>query len=779
MLSIIKKHRWKLLTLLLLFIVFIIIPIPRFDEPTSTVIQSAEGKLLGAHIADDEQWRFSLIDSVPEKFETCIIHFEDKWFRFHPGVNPVSIARAFILNIKAHRIVSGGSTLTMQTVRLARDGKRRCVKEKFIEIFFAFRYELKYSKNDILRLYASNAPFGGNVVGLEAASWRYFGRSPYHLSWAEAATLAVLPNAPSLIFPGKNQQQLKEKRDRLLLQLYEDGCIDSLTYRLSIKEVLPQKPEPLPQLAPHLLDRIEKQKKGERITTTLDYDKQKETRRLLNQHSKALSNNEIYNAAAIIVDNKSGEIVAYVGNSDFEKNNANSVDIIISPRSTGSVIKPMLYAAMLDQGEILPKTLVPDIPVFYEGFTPENYNAQYDGAAHADAALYRSLNIPAVHMLANFGVDRFLNVLQQLGFTSIDKSPDYYGLSLILGGAEVTLWDLAKVYSAMARTLNNVANNDYQYSESDFKDITFIRKTTRKEEHYSNEPIVLSAASIWSTFDALQNVNRPDNQAGWNVFSSTNRIAWKTGTSYGFRDAWAVGVSPEYTIGVWVGNADGEGRPGLTGVTAAAPLMFNLFDLMQPKGWFKKPYDEFVEAPICRQSGCLASRHCKDVDTVEIPSVGLRTAICPYHKTILLDKTGQYRVNVNSTDPDDMVSTSWFVLPPVMAYYFAKKNPSYKPLPPFRPECNVANNQTMSFIYPRNISKIFIPKDYDGKRGNVIFEVAHIKKNSKLFWHLDNEYIGNTQPVHQFPLSPSKGKHTVTVVDDLGNSISYHFEVVQ
>lgn len=775
----IRKHKWKILPLLLVFFVFIIIPSPEFDEPTSTVIKSAEGELLGARISDDEQWRFALIDSIPQKFEICICNFEDRWFRLHPGVNPVSLVRAMTQNIRARRIVSGGSTLTMQTIRLARKGKKRSIKEKLVEVFFSLKYEIKYSKDEILCLYTSYAPYGGNVVGLEAASWRYYGRSPHQLSWAETATLAVLPNAPSLIYPGKNQLKLKQKRDRLLKKLLNRGVIDAMTYDLSVQESLPQKPLPLPQLAPHLLDRISHTNNGERVLTTLHIDKQKEVRRLLNQHSKFLSNNEIYNAAAIVVDNASGKILAYVGNSDYSTKNANNVDVIISPRSTGSIIKPVLYAAMLENGEILPNTLIPDVPMFYEGFSPENYNLQYDGAVPASDALYRSLNIPAVHMLSDFGIERFVSYLRKVGFTTINHSADYYGLSLILGGAEVNLWDLAGVYSSMARTLNNTTHNGYAYADTDFRGLNYYSNKQKEKSNFSKEPRVFSAASIWSTFEALRNVSRPDNQSGWESFSSAHQVAWKTGTSFGFRDAWAMGVTPQYTIGVWVGNADGEGRPGLTGVTAAAPLLFNLFDLMQPKEWFETPYDELTTVAICRQSGHLASRHCSEIDTMDIPAVGLRSQVCPYHKTIQLNKAETYRLNAQCANLDEIHQKAWFVLPPVMAFYYAKKHPSYKELPPYASGCRDESFGIMGFIYPKNISKIFIPIDHDGKRSEVIFEVAHAQQKMKLFWHLDNSFIGTTDDYHQMALSPEVGNHIVTVVDEAGNTISHSFEVMQ
>ncbi len=774
-----SKHQLTYL-LLCAFIVglYFVPPLPRFQEACSTVIYAREGKLLGAKIAADEQWRFPVLDSVPAKFTQCITLFEDQWFPYHFGLNPASLWRAARQNMRAGHVVSGGSTLTMQTVRLARKGKARTWRQKLIEMYFATRYESKYSKDEILQLYASYAPFGGNVVGLEAAAWRYFGRSPDNLSWAETATLAVLPNAPALIYPGRNQDELRAKRNRLLKKLLQEARIDTLTYQLSIQEALPQRPRDLPQLAPHLLDEIEKNTPGQAVRTTLSYHQQVEARRLLNNHSKHLATNEIHNAAALIIDNRSGNILAYIGNSDFTQQHANAVDIIQAPRSSGSILKPFLFAAMLQQGELLPNTLVPDIPVFYEGFTPQNYSRSYDGAVPATRALSRSLNIPAVYMLKQFTVDRFYNLLRSLHFSTLHRPASHYGLSLILGGAEVTLWDVTRAYAGMARTLSSVVEQDYRYASNNFDAPCYDARQKPAMPDYSKDAPIFSAAAIWSTFEALQEVNRPDNQQGWESFASAQRIAWKTGTSYGFRDAWAVGVSPQYTIGVWVGNADGEGRPGLTGVNAAAPLLFNLFSLMQTDGWFQEPYDEFIRATVCHESGYLASPHCAHVDTVSLPANGLRTPSCPYHQTIHLDQSEQFRVNSRCANPADIVHKSWFVLPPVMAYYYQKKHAFYQPLPPFKPGCLQEQSSVMDFIYPQENSRIYLPIDSYGKRGEAIFEVAHQDANSKLFWHLDREYLGTTQHIHQMAIQTTEGKHKLTVVDEKGNSMSRSFQIV-
>ena len=370
----IKKHKLKsgILALLLVWYYFSL-PKELFNESTSTVIESAEGHLLGAQIASDEQWRFPHNDSVPTKFKESIVAFEDAYFYRHPGFNPISISKALWRNIRSNSIKRGGSTLTQQVIRLSRKGKGRTYFEKFIEIILATRLELRDSKAKILARYASNAPFGGNVVGLDMASWRYFGRTPNELSWSESATLAVLPNAPSLIYPGKNQQRLLEKRNTLLKKLFESNKIDELTYQLAIQEALPQKRVPLPQIAPHLLQKISETAKGKRVKTSVAYPLQKRVNAIVKNHYNNLQQNQIYNIAVLVLDVKTRKVLSYVGNAPTDKAHQKDVDIIDKPRSTGSILKPFLFAGMLDAGEILPNTLVADVPTQIANYNPKNF----------------------------------------------------------------------------------------------------------------------------------------------------------------------------------------------------------------------------------------------------------------------------------------------------------------------------------------------------------------------------------------------------------------------
>lgn len=668
----------------------------------STVVESAEGELLGARVAADGQWRFPPCDTVPERFAKALVQFEDKRFYRHPGVDPGALARALISNIKAGHTVSGGSTITMQVMRLSGGGERT-IGRKIIEAFQATRLEGRYSKDQILALYASHAPFGGNVVGLEAAAWRYFGRPADELSWAEAATLAVLPNSPSAVHPGKGREALEAKRNRLLLRLLEHGDISADTYEAALAEPLPDKPHALPAPAPHF---VEGCPAGKRTRSTIRMSVQKAVSAAADRRSDELAAEGVADLAVVVMDNASGEIIAYVGNTSAgRKRPGRDVDIASAPRSTGSILKPFLYEAALEEGIILPKALLPDIPVNLGGFAPQNFDRQYYGAVPANEALARSLNVPSVFLLKEYGVEKFHKRLIDIGLSTITKSPDHYGLSLILGGAEARLTEVTAAYSAMTRDVN---------------------------------------LPVWYTLEALKEVNRPD-ELDWRLIRSVRRAAWKTGTSYGFRDAWAVGMTPEYTIGVWAGNAEGQGSPGLTGARAAGPVMFDILNLLPYSGeWWEMP--SASTGAVCRQSGFLAGPECGETDYMEIPSAGFDSPACPYHKNGV------------------------FALPPAMEWYYKSHHPEYISAPK-------SGEKVMDFIYPAAGSTLTLPRQLDGTVRGAVFRVAHRKADATLWWHLDNYYVGETRMMHEMRLTPAAGKHTLTVVDDEGNSVYVRFTV--
>ena len=766
-LSITRKVILILITILVIGYIFCL-PRQLFHVPYSTVVTDRNGELLGARIASDGQWRFPPRTTTPEKIKQCLITFEDRHFYHHWGVNPVSTGRAAYQNLKNKRIVSGGSTLTMQTIRLARN-KSRTFGEKFIEMILATRLEFRASKEKILSMYVSHAPFGGNVVGLDAAAWRYFGHSAEELSWAEAAMLAVLPNAPAMIHLSKSRQSLLNKRNRLLKQLYGRKIIDSSTYELAISEPLPDEPHPLPQIAPHLVSRFYQERNGKYSVSTIDRGIQTQIENAAERWSNEFNRSDIRNLAILVIDIQTNQVVAYCGNVNFKrKQSGNQVDVIQAPRSTGSILKPFLYYAMLQEGSLLPHTLLPDIPININGFTPQNFSLQFEGAVPASEALARSLNIPAVTMLQKYGAPKFHTFLRQIGLKTINRPASHYGLSLILGGAEATLWDVTNTYAYMGRSLLQLPQTECSLllSDSENSEAVTSAKTTD----------IFQPGAVWQTFNALTEVNRPE-EIDWKSIPSMHPIAWKTGTSHGFRDAWAVGVTPHYAIGVWVGNATGEGKPGLVGARTAGPVLFDIFSLLPPTQWFKRPGNVFVKTEVCRKSGHLKGRFCEETDTLLILPAGLKTEACPYHHLITLSADETHRIYENCANLEPTIQKSWFTLPPVWEWYYRQHHPEYSPLPPFKPGCGEDALQPMQFIYPPMNARIVLPKQMDGSPGYMTAELAHGNPATTIFWHLDNTYLTQTQDFHKISLQPTPGKHSLTAVDSAGNTVTTTFYI--
>ncbi|WP_374164403.1 penicillin-binding protein 1C [Arcticibacter sp. MXS-1] len=540
---------------------------------------------------------------------------------------------------------------------------------------------------------------------------------------------------------------------------------------------------PLPQIAPHLLDLAKKDfRKGNsretRIRTSIRMDLQERVNTVLLNHQGRLAANGVNNMAALVLDVHTGKAVAYIGNIYQPKNTEieSHVDIIQARRSPGSTLKPLLYAAMLNEGYILPNTLVPDIPTQIAGYQPNNYDLGYDGAVPASKALARSLNVPAVRMLQQYKYSRFYSMLKSCGISTLNKPADFYGLSLILGGCEVSMWELAGVYASMARRLE--AEGDLpEWSLPGYHLETAAPTGGSGEVSYD-----MGRAATWYTFEAMNEVMRPGEEQLWQRFESSQRIAWKTGTSFGFRDAWALGLTPDHVVVVWAGNADGEGRPGLTGIDAAAPIMFDIFRLLPAaRRWFRKPQKEMVRVRVCSESGMRAVKGCAHQAETWLPSSALKAPVCPYNRLVHLDKTGKWQVTDRCMAPSDMIHRYWFVLPPAMEYYYKTKNYGYKPLPLFLPGCDEreqSEKSAMELIYPRNNAEVYIPVEIGGSRGQMIFTAAHSQEGEPIFWHLDHRYIGKTEGPHQMAFSPSPGLHTITLVDRDGNRLEQTFRVL-
>jgi penicillin-binding protein 1C len=661
----------------------------------------------------------------------------------------------------------------MQVVRLARKRGRRTYAEKFKEAVLALRLEAARSKEEILSLFAAHAPFGGNVVGLDAASWLYFGRSPERLSWAEAAFLAVLPNEPGLLASAEGRARLHRKRDGLIRRLREKGILPGLECRLALAEPLPGRARPVPCDAPHLLDTLAaRDGVATPYRSFVSADLQRAVARVAEQHGARLAARNIGNLAAVVIDNREAAVVAYVGNVRLERRGeeGQNVDLVQSRRSTGSVLKPFLYAAMIKEGDLTPLTLVPDVPVRFEGFKPENFDRRFRGAVPARTALAWSLNVPAVRELREFGIPRFENRLRQWGMTTLDRSPEDYGLTLVLGGAEGRLIEIAGLYAKLAQLASGAPGGGREVR---------LLQNEREEPSKMRD---LGAASAYLSLQALTAVNRPDEEGFWRNFSSSKWVAWKTGTSFGLRDAWAVGVTPRYTLGVWAGNADGEGKPGLTGFGAAAPVLFDLLGVIDGGGEIVRPWSGFKPVRVCRDSGFLATALCP-AETVWVPEESRFDRMCSFHQTVHLDASGRFRVDSRCEPVDRIRHESWFVLPPIQEYYYRTDHAEYRPLPPFRPDCGGGpagerGSRVMSLIYPEPEMSVYVPVGLDGRVGEVVFEAVHREDGATIHWHLDERYVASTRVFHEISMNPSPGKHRLVLTDDEGRRLERRFQVV-
>lgn len=782
-----KWFRYTAAVILLLISMYSInFPNQPFKVPYSTVLYDSSDQLLQARVASDGQWRFMHESDVPEMFEKTILIFEDRYFYFHPGFNPISLFRALIANTRENRIVMGGSTISMQLARLYKNNPKRTLINKLHEIWIAFVFEIKFSKSDIMKMYVANAPYGGNVVGAEAAAWRYFGRDLAHLSLAEYATLAVLPNSPALIHPGRNRSKLKFKRNVLLKMMLDKGVIDETNCNLAMLENLPDKPFPIPQLAIHLMQsivngRINTDSKSWFYKTTIDKNLQQNVTEVLYNHHIGFLANHIKNACVIVMEVNTGKVVAYVGNV-YKPDNPeldSHVDVITSKRSPGSILKPLLYESALTDGQILPHSLLADIPTQIGGYTPQNFDNGYDGAVAASAALGRSLNIPAVRMLNAYRVERFHERLKQLGISTLNRSSGEYGLSLILGGGENSLWELAGVYASMGRLLNHYHATGLYYQDDYRMPVVESNNTIKKTGNSRKHPYIQNAASVYYTFEAMNEIARPGDEALWNRFESSYKIGWKTGTSYGLRDGWAIGLTPQYLVGVWVGNANGEGRQGLIGVQTAAPIMFDIFRLL-PRSvtWFNPPYPALQPQTLCKKSGNISNGICNETETIYVPAIDKVAPVCQYHRTVFLDETMNWQVNASCYPMNKSVSLPWFVLTPAMEYYYKSKDPEYKRLPTMLATC--ANNEIkmMELIYPKQSKTIIIPVEMSGQKGRAIFKVAHRSSEAVLYWYMNEEYLGTTQTVNQMEIKAGKGEHLMHIVDNEGNELRFNFSVV-
>lgn len=762
-------------------VIFLLIPyqIPK-NSSYSLVVYTQNGNLLGAKVANDGQWRLPHSYTKATKYHKCLIAFEDKNFYSHLGIDFKAIGRASILLAKNRKIKSGASTITMQMVRMHLKLDSRSMYGKIKQILYAINAEIWLSKSEILAQYCTYAPYGGNVVGIDAASWRYFNKNISELTWAESALLAVLPNRPSQLHPRKADKKLIAKRNLLLKTLFHKNIITAQEYKLSVQEELTRCNQKNSNLYSHVVEKTAKDfPQGGKIILNINDWLQESCVNILNRHKNQLWANGIKNAGILIMDIKSQKVLTYIGNHTPSAGMyfQNYVDMINAPRSTGSLLKPLLFAFYLNEGLLLNQALVEDYPIYYGNYSPKNYELEYDGAISFKKALAKSLNVPFVKLLHLYGIERFHQNLQKMGMNTLNFPASHYGLSLILGGAEGSLWEMLSIYANMAKNTyyNSLENEVFAQKPNLYFNIkpNLISKNQL-------ESIILSRESTYQTLEAMALLTRGEEEMGWQFFKQSSKISWKTGTSFGNKDAWAMGITPCHAVGIWIGNSDGEGKSELTGLNTASPILFEVFKLLK----CETSGNEFVitdSAWVCAKSGYQKNENCEKVLKKAVCKKGLDSPLCPYCRKIFFDPSGKFRATKNCFPNEALLDKSVFVLPPTMSYYFEKKNLMSSHEPSLHSKCrsNFASETDFELVYPIHKAKIFIPKALDGIKSKVVFQASSRDKNAILYWYIDQKFIAQTSIHHQIEISPGYGEHILSINNSQGKEKIITFEILE
>ena len=719
-----------------------------FEDRYSVSVLDDKGEIIGVSLNKDEQWHLKSIDEIPEKLKISVINYEDKDFYKHFGVDFTSLVRAVRDNLIKGR-KTGASTITMQVAKSLKP-KERNIFNKYIEIIQAIKIDKFFEKDEILRMYLNNAPYGGNIVGYKTASYMYFQKKPDELTWAEATLLAVLPNSPGLMNVEKNQNKLLKKRDFLLKKLYDKKIINKRQYEISLKEPLPDKRYSFKNLAPHLIRRVIEERKEKIIKTTIDSELQEKIEKISKDYSDFLKTQGIRNLSVLLINNKSSEIKSYIGSQDFyDFENNGQVDGIIAKRSPGSLLKPFLYAVAIDEGLIAPCSKVPDVPLYFVNFSPQNANKKYYGIVEIQDALIKSLNIPFVSLLKEYGEEKFFYFLKEvLGFS--DDNPSRYGLSLILGTKEFTMEEIGKLYSGLANF-------------GDFRSPIYIDVGTR---NFSKENRYLSKGSSYLTLNTIKKLERPGMET---LYKEKNPISWKTGTSHGRRDGWAVGVTPDWTLVVWVGNFTGEGNSNLTGVYNAGNLLFRIMKILPKKQKeFQKPND-LVKIKVDEETGYRLKYQIPSKEIL-YPNDAKPLRTSPYYKKIFIDDNGQ---EIDSRDENFLNRKEKIILNyPIEVINFFIRN-GFDVSNIFG---NTSKKKGIKIIYPTNGLRITIPKDFDGEK-DLIIKIANLK-NQNLYWYLNGEYLDKTRD-REKNLKLGNGKYQLTIISEEGDIEKINFEILR
>lgn len=739
-------------------------PAERLEPPFATRVLDRDGRPLRYFLAADGMWRFPLgLEEISPDLTAALIDSEDRHFYRHPGVNPLAALRALWVNLRAGRIVSGASTIPMQVARLA-DPRPRTMAAKLVESFRALQLCAHFPRDQILRWYVNLAPFGSNVVGVGAAAWHYFGKDPRTLSLGEIALLSVLPRSPARYNPLRNPIAARAVRDRVLARFEAHGVFDPARIAESRTRPLPASRTPVPQGAPHFTRWVRSRLPGESvIRTSLDTRAQAAVESLVGGRMNALRREAIGNAAVVVLDIASREILAYAGSADFwDDARQGQVDNALSRRSPGSTLKPFLYALAFDQGRLVPGSMLLDVPTDFAGYAPENYGQNFQGPVTARTALAASLNVPAVRLLNSCGTAPFHALLRRGGLSTLERPAAHYGLPLALGGCEVRLLELTNLYATLAaggvhRPVEPLAGQAADPGER-----------------------ILSPEAAAMVLDILATTRRPDLPDAWQFTVGTPAVAWKTGTSFGHRDAWAVGVNRDLAVGVWVGNPDGSQCTAISGTRHAGPLLFDLFRALAPgvTRLPEFPVPALVRTELCAVSGDRPGPFCPTVTSPAIAGVTHLPA-CGMHRRIFVDEGTGLRLQGDCLLNRPSRAETAVVWPAELVAFRQAQGSPLPGLPRMHPGCpDVPEESGPVILSPTPGTPYLSRPDAPAEFQRLALSAAPGAGAQTHYWYVDGGYAGQAPPERPcfVPLTP--GAHEATVTDDLGRSARSAFTVL-
>jgi len=763
----IKRINKKKLILILIslpvtfFLLNLIFPLPRMKS-FSTEIYAKDGTLLTAYLTREDKWRmFTTLDEITPELKKAIIEKEDSWFYWHPGVNPVSLVRAFISNVTSGKRVSGASTITMQLSRLL-EPKPRTYLNKIAEVFRALQLELYYSKDEILEMYLSLLPYGGNIEGVKAASYIYFKRPPGKLSLAQSVMLSVIPNNPNGLRIDKKVEHAISERNFRLKKFIDEKVFNKDELKNALDETLKPNRYKIPTIAPHFCNYILQNNNQQKVNTTLDLSIQTKAEDLLWNYVQRAYGRGVTNGAVLIIDNKTMSVAAYCGSADFYNISASGqVDGVRAIRSPGSTLKPFLYSQAFNSGKYTPKMKLLDVPTDFSGYQPENYNYKFNGEVTMSFALGNSLNVPAARLLQDVGLKDFISLLEKGGFTQITKDENKLGISLILGGCGVTLEQLAKLYTVFSH-------------KGKLYPLNYLKN---KNENISNGLSFFDEATTYMVSEILSNLKRPDLPKDFISSSKLPRIGWKTGTSYGKRDAWAVGYNPNYTIGVWMGNFDGKGSPYLSGAEMAVPLLFDLFNTIDydNKGnWFIKP-DDLLKRKVCAETGLLPTKYCKNLaDDYFIEKVS-HNNFCSLNEEVFVNEKHTIEYCPDCLPSKGYVKAVYPHYQPELEMWFKENNVDYIKHPPHNPNCEMRfTDKGPVIISPSKNYEYLVEKNTNEE---ILLRAAPDAAVRKHYWYINNKFYRSSSPGENIFFRPSEEKYKITCLDDKGRDESIKIHV--